>query len=130
MELKTKLYLIDDEGEKFMGIGVLWLLQQVREQKSLRKAASELELSYSKAFAMIRNLEKNLGVAVLDRKKGGANRDGATLTPFAEAFISLYESFELGVKKQAAVQYDHFGEQLFRLLDSTDKSNDIHGGSQ
>ena len=46
MELKTKLYLVDEEGNKFMGIGVLWLLDNVAEHNSLRKAASALGISY------------------------------------------------------------------------------------
>jgi molybdate transport system regulatory protein len=129
MEVKTKLYLVDDEGEKFMGIGVLWLLQQVREQKSLRKAASELNLSYSKAFGMVKNLEKNLNLAVLDRKKGGANRDGATLTPFAEQFIEIYETFEQSVKEQVALPYNQFKEQLSQLIVATSSSDTIHGGA-
>lgn len=47
MELKTKIYLLDDEGEKFMGIGVLWLLNEVAKTQSLHKAASNLSISYS-----------------------------------------------------------------------------------
>ena len=27
MELSTKLYILDDSGKKFMGAGVLWLLE-------------------------------------------------------------------------------------------------------
>lgn len=128
MEVKTKLYLVDEDGEKFMGIGVLWLLQQVREQKSLRKAASVLDLSYSKAFGMVKNLERNLGVAVLDRKKGGASRDGATLTPFAERFIELYETFEQEVKEQVSVPYNRFSGQLSQLLAEVGSSEGFHGG--
>jgi molybdate transport system regulatory protein len=130
MDLKTKLYLIDDNGDKFMGIGVLWLLQQVKELKSLRKAASALDLSYSKAFGMVRNLENNLGVPVLDRRKGGANRYGATLTPFAERFIELYGTFELDVKEQVTIPYNQFKEKLSRLLEESGQSEDIHGGVQ
>lgn len=74
MELKTKIYLLDDEGEKFMGIGVLWLLNEVAKTQSLHKAASNLSISYSKAFNMVKNLEKTIGKEVLARKKGGASR--------------------------------------------------------
>ena len=40
MELKSKLYLLDENGDKFMGMGVLWLLQAIDKTKSLREAAS------------------------------------------------------------------------------------------
>ena len=49
MELNTKIYLLDDNGNKFMGIGVLWLLEAIEESSSLRQAAQKMELSYSKA---------------------------------------------------------------------------------
>ena len=49
MNLKVKLYL-ENGNDKFMGIGVLWLLQKVRECRSLREAAQEMGISYSKAF--------------------------------------------------------------------------------
>ena len=124
MELKTKLYLVDEEGNKFMGIGVLWLLQHIREHKSLRKGSSVLGISYSKAFAMIRNLEKSLGVAILDRKKGGANRDGATLTTFGEQFIDLYETFEQEAKCTLDQPYEQFRKNLSLLFDE----NEDHGG--
>lgn len=122
MELKTKLYLVDEEGAKFMGIGVLWLLQQIKIHKSLRKGAAELGISYSKAFAMVRNLESSLGVAMLDRKKGGANRDGATLTPFGEKFIELYDSFEQEAKATLEQPYKGFRQKLALLFEEDDEN--------
>lgn len=124
MELKSKLYLVDEEGNKFMGIGVLWLLERVSEHNSLRKAALSLGISYSKAFSMIQNLERSLGVAVLNRRKGGANRDGATLTEFASQFLALYRKFEQQAKERLIEPYAQFQKELGVLLDQ----NDEHGG--
>ena len=42
MEIMAKLYLVTSEGQKFMGIGVLWLLEQLRVENSLRSAALKL----------------------------------------------------------------------------------------
>lgn len=120
MELKTKLYLVDEESNKFMGIGVLWLLDNVAEHNSLRKAASALGISYSKAFSMVQNLEKSLGVAVLNRRKGGATRDGATLTAFAVAFLDLYRQFEHQAKSELTIPFDRFRQDLALLLEAQD----------
>jgi len=124
MELKAKLYLVDEEGNKFMGIGVLWLLEQVEQQNSLRKAASALGISYSKAFAMVQNLEKGLGVPVLNRRKGGANREGATLTEFALQFLALYREFNKRAKGSLSSPFSRFKEELGSLLEEYDE----HGG--
>ena len=120
MELKTKIYLVDEEGNKFMGIGVLWLLDNVAKHNSLRKAASALGISYSKAFSMVQNLEKSLGVAVLNRRKGGATRDGATLTAFAVAFLDLYRQFEQQAKSGLTIPFDQFRQDLALLLEAQD----------
>ena len=122
MELKAKLYLVDEEGSKFMGIGVLWLLDQVAVHNSLRKAASALGISYSKAFAMVQNLEKSLGVAVLNRRKGGSSREGATLTAFAVSFLDLYRNFEKQAKKDLNEPFERFRQDLAVLLEAQDAS--------
>jgi molybdate transport system regulatory protein len=127
MELKTKLYLVDEDGEKFMGIGVLWLLQKVAEEKSLRKGAAKLGISYSKAFLMVRALEKELGVPVLDRKKGGAEHSGATLTSFGEEFIRLYDTFQTEAKKVVEEPYKRFSDGLAELLERTETKEDANG---
>ncbi|MGH0052928.1 MAG: winged helix-turn-helix domain-containing protein [Sphaerochaetaceae bacterium] len=124
MELKSKLYLVDEEGNKFMGIGVLWLLEQVEQQNSLRKAAFALGMSYSKAFAMVQNLEKGLGVPVLNRRKGGANREGATLTAFAVQFLALYRQFNIQAKGSLDAPFSRFKAELGLLLEEHDE----HGG--
>ena len=97
MELKVKIYL-EENGEKFMGIGVLWLLQKIEEKKSLRSAALDLDISYSKAYNMVRNLEKGLGKQILIRQKGGQSRGGAVLTDFAKDFIKSYDAFQARCK--------------------------------
>lgn len=122
MELKTKLYLVDEEGNKFMGIGVLWLLDQVAQHNSLRKAASELGISYSKAFAMVQHLERSLGVPVLHRRKGGSSRDGATLTEFAVHYLELYRVFEKQAKADIQVPFTRFKQDVAVLLEGQDHS--------
>jgi molybdate transport system regulatory protein len=72
MDVKTKLYLVNSNGDKFMGIGVLWLLKRISSAGSLRAAALSLGISYSKAYNMVRNLEEQVGVPVVDKRRIGA----------------------------------------------------------
>lgn len=109
--LKVKLYL-EDSQEKFMGIGVLWLLQKIEECGSLRSAAINLGISYSKAFKMVENLENALGQSVLERKRGGSSRIGATLTPFGVQFVSLYDAFQKQCKQLLKEPFDDFMKNL------------------
>ena len=117
MELSTKLYILDDEGRKFMGAGVLWLLERVEETGSLLSASRSMGLSYTKARSMLEALEENLGKPVLDRKKGGADRHGATLTPFAKEYISLYREFQSEVKMEAERKFEDFTASVRLLME-------------
>lgn len=114
MNLKVKLYL-ENQDDKFMGIGVLWLLKAIEKNSSLRSAASELGISYSKAFNMIKNLENSLGKDILERKKGGQDRAGSTLTPFAVKFIALYDSFQSECKSLLNKPFEKFTKELEKL---------------
>ena len=118
MDMKAKLYLVDSHGEKFMGIGVLWLMEGIERRGSLRASAASMEISYSKAYAMIRNLEHQVGFPVVERKKGGAAHDGATLTPFGKEFLELYRKFQQDAKDRIEEPFVLFKESFKQLCDS------------
>lgn len=117
INLKVKLY-VQNGKEKFMGIGVLWVLQKTRELGSLRAAASDLGISYSKVYRMIVNLEDNLGVKVVDRRKGGSDRSGATLTEFGGKFADVYDRFQKECKALLNEPFVKFTEEMKGLIDS------------
>jgi molybdate transport system regulatory protein len=112
MDLKLKIYFLDEEGDKFMGAGVLWLLQGIRRHGSIRKAAEEMRLSYAKAHMMMSKLEAALGRPVLSRRRGGESREGAVLTDFGLSFIGTYETYQDRVKGYSEELFD----QLVRNL--------------
>jgi len=116
MEIKTKLYLVNGDGEKFMGIGVLWLLEHVGTAGSLRAAASALGISYSKAYAMVKNLEDQLGLPVVERKRGGASHEGSSLTEFGYRFITLYKAFQAEAKERLVEPFGSFTRDFEQLL--------------
>ena len=117
INLKVKLY-VQNGKEKFMGIGVLWVLQKTRELGSLRAAATDLGISYSKVYRMIVNLEKNLGARVIDRRKGGSDRSGATLTEFGEKFTEMYDRFQTECKALLDEPFVKFTAEMNGLIDS------------
>lgn len=115
MKLKTRYYLVDDEGEKFMGLGVLWLAEKTAETGSLLSASKELGISYCKALRMIKNAEKALGCEILDRKHGGSSREGSSLTPFAKQFFDLYRDFEAEANSLCLGVFEKFKDELEKI---------------
>lgn len=116
MDVKAKLYLVSGEGEKFMGIGVLWLLRQIDASGSLRAAAARMGISYSKAYTMVKNLEHQIGVPVIERKRGGADHEGSTLTRFGQRFVALYDEFQTEAKQRLVEPFAVFSREFQSLL--------------
>lgn len=125
MELKSKLYLVNEEGAKFMGLGVLWLLEEIQRSSSLRKAALVLGISYSKAYGMIENLEKGLDMKMLDRRRGGSSREGATLTKEAVKFIEIYRTFHVAAKERLEAPYADFLEAMKMVTEDDNEPKEL-----
>jgi len=93
MRVITKITLLNDENEKFFGEGPLRLLRLIGECGSLRAAASVMDMSYSKAFSIVKNTEKTLGFPITIRKIGGRCGGGSMLTGEAEEWLNRYEEY-------------------------------------
>lgn len=115
MEIVAKLYLVDEKGDKFMGLGVLWLLQSIEKEGSLRAAALAMNLSYSKAFKMVKKLEEQLNRPVIERRKGGSEKVGSTLNEFGSQFIKLYDKFQTEAKLLLDSPFDDFIREFNQL---------------
>lgn len=112
MKLKIRLYIEDDNKDTFMGIGVLWLLKGIQKEGSIRKAAQEMNMSYTKACQILNKLEKSLNQVILERHKGGNRRVGTFLTEYGENFLKSYEKFNSDVEHFCQIEYDHFLSRL------------------
>lgn len=80
--------------EIFFGPGVFSILKLTQQYESLNAAAKKMNLSYSKAFKMIKGTEEALGFKLLDRKIGGSNGGGSTLTPECIEFLDNFDAFD------------------------------------
>lgn len=79
--------------EKCFGRGIAELLTRVGRTGSLRSAAAEMDLAYSKAWRIIKNSEDILGFKLLSSQAGGRHGGGASLTPEAQDMLSRYNRF-------------------------------------
>lgn len=99
-----------------MGIGVYWLLVGIKKHGSIRRASEDMHLSYVKALGMLNTLEKTLNKKILNRKRGGESREGATLTAKGEKLISMYQVYQEKVKSFADIEFEKFSSE-FDLVD-------------
>lgn len=98
-KLKCPIKIRLAKDEVFFGPGVETLLRLTEKYESVNAAAKNMQLSYSKAYKMIHGAEKALGFKLLDRKIGGANGGGSTLTPECLDFLITYEEFSSELKE-------------------------------
>ena len=106
MKPVIKITLTDDNGIKFFGEGPCRLLQGVEKTGSLRSAAMEMEMAYSKASKILRQAEGTLGFPLTTRSTGGKDGGGSILTPEGKWLLQQYEAY-----RDACVQA---GQALYR----------------
>jgi molybdate transport system regulatory protein len=108
MRPKLKVWVTFGDRLKF-GDGRAQLLQLIDEFGSLRKAATELGMSYRNAWGYLRELEEAAGFTFLERVPGGGPRSGMRLTDDAKRFLKRYRLFrdalEEDMKRRFARSY-------------------------
>ena len=75
---KVKLTLCKDE--RFFGPGVCELLEGIRETGSIQAAAARMEMSYTKAWRILKRAEEEMGLNLITRVTGGKKGGSSTLT--------------------------------------------------
>ena len=93
MKPVTKITLTDDNGMKFFGEGPCRLLRCVEKTGSLRAAAMEMEMAYSKASKILKQAESTLGYSLTMRSVGGKDGGGSILTPEGKQWLKQYEAY-------------------------------------
>ena len=92
MRAVTNVFLYNND-EKFFGEGPCRLLHGIETYGSLRAAAMQMNLSYSKALVILQRAEKALGFPLTEKTIGGKGGGGSRLTKEAKTFLEKYEAY-------------------------------------
>ena len=91
------------EEERILDWEGFGLLNAVKETGSLSAAALAMNMSYRKAWGIIRDVEKNLGFSLVEKQRGGADGGHTKLTVEGEELIKAYneiiEQFNTSMKE-------------------------------
>lgn len=112
MKPATKIVITDDNGIKFFGEGPLRLLRNVERTGSLRAAALEMEMAYSKASKLLKQAEVNLGFSLTMRSAGGKDGGGSVLTPEGKRWLRQYEAYRNACVEANQAIYRRFFPKL------------------
>jgi molybdate transport system regulatory protein len=91
--LKHKVWLENIYGQDIVGDGKFDLLIQIDELSSLSAAADKLEISYRNAWGKLREIEQNLGFAIVEKSRGGKDGGRTTLNAEGKKLIEAYIEF-------------------------------------
>lgn len=84
------------------------LLQVLRYDGTVKSACSRLHISYRKAWNMITEAERHLGIRLVDRTAGGEYGGGSSLTAGAADLLNRYDAFTREVQSFANERFGTF----------------------
>ncbi len=101
-------------GDKiFFGPGIAHLLEHIMVSGSIKNAAKEMGISYTKAFRILNEADTQLKTPLLERYHGGSSGGKAVLTPKGEAFLQKYRAYEKEVQEYAKKKFEEmFAEEI------------------
>lgn len=105
MEPRCKIWLEHDD-RLAMSDYRSRLLGLIGETGSLSAAAERMGLSYRRAWGKVRELERNLGLPLVESVAGGAGGGGSRLTRDGAELVRRYERFAEESRRAVAALYD------------------------
>ncbi len=106
MRPDLRAYLLDGDGRRVFGPGPVDLLERVGELGSLRAAAIEMGMAYTKATRLVHDAECAFGFALTERTVGGSGGGGSQLTAEARELIGRYRAFERTSRASLSAAYE------------------------
>ena len=85
-----------------LGPGKVDLLEQIQAQGSILKAARKMNMSYMRAWTLLKTMEKCFKGELVLKSRGGKRGGSAELTETGRTLLSLYRQMERDCQKATA----------------------------
>ena len=89
-KVKSRIWIEGSSGT-FLAEGRIELLKKIMKNGSISRAAREMSMSYSKAWEMIDNLNKEADYPVVIKATGGKDGGGTIITAYGQRAITGFE---------------------------------------
>jgi molybdate transport system regulatory protein len=91
--IKVRLWIEESEGP-FLGIGKIWLLENIQKTGSITNAAKEMKMAYRQAWQLVEEMNKRAESPLVEKLLGGKGGGGARLTEAGENAIQTFYEIE------------------------------------
>jgi molybdate transport system regulatory protein len=98
MTLKLECEIWLDESGRALDARCVRVIQAVERTGSMQKAAAELRVSGCWAWRMVNLSEQRLGFPLLERRTGGGQERGCSLTARCESLLVRYAAAQVEVE--------------------------------
>jgi len=95
--VEVRLWIEETEGP-FLGIGKIWLLENIRKTGSITNAAKEMKMSYRQAWQLVEEMNQRAESPLVEKLLGGKGGGGAKLTEAGEKAITVFYEIEKRIK--------------------------------
>ncbi|MBE2247075.1 MAG: winged helix-turn-helix domain-containing protein [Candidatus Competibacteraceae bacterium] len=109
--MKAMGHIWIENGNGFrLGKGRAELLEMIAQTGSISQAAYNLDISYRKAWAMIKQMNESAPRALVKKTVGGKNGGGAIVTEYGKEVLKLFHHLH--------AQFNEFKQDFTQKLES------------
>ena len=92
--VRPRIRVVADDGTIVLGPGKADLLEAIARTGSIRAAAKELDMSYMRAWTLVRVMNGVFRSPLVEKVRGGSEQGGARLTERGEEVLAIYQRME------------------------------------
>jgi len=89
---------IEEADGPFLGIGKIWLLENIKKTGSITNAAKEMKMAYRQAWQLVEEMNQRAESPLVEKLLGGKGGGGARLTLAGEKAINVFYEVEKRIK--------------------------------
>lgn len=98
--IEVRVWIEEAEGA-FLGIGKIWLLENIKKTGSITNAAKEMKMAYRQAWQLVEEMNQRAESPLVEKLLGGKGGGGARLTEAGERAIEVFYEVEKRIKEFA-----------------------------
>jgi molybdate transport system regulatory protein len=98
--IEVRVWIEGTDGA-FLGIGKIWLLENIRKTGSITNAAKEMKMAYRQAWQLVEEMNQRAEKPLVEKLLGGKGGGGAQLTEAGERAITIFYEVEKRIKEFA-----------------------------
>ena len=114
LRARFKLWLSTKDADGVFGDGKWRLLKAIESKGSLKAASETLKISYRKAWGDLNQAEDGLGIALVEKRRGGQFGGRTGLTDRGKKWVEAYTKFRSDIEKAVEKACEKYIRELVK----------------